>query len=155
MVASTEAYRKRKREWARTPKEREKRRLYMAEWRNRNREKYNEWARNYHKNNGHKWRKRAVTYNRAYNARIKEEVLTHYGKEKTLTCNWPGCLVSDVDMLTIDHIENNGAQHRREMGRGGVALYCYLKQNNYPVGYQTLCANHQFKKEMLRKRALW
>jgi group I intron endonuclease len=40
-LKDVEAYRKRKREWAKTPAEKEKRRLYMIEWRNKNREEYN------------------------------------------------------------------------------------------------------------------
>lgn len=44
-----EGYRKRKREWAKTLEQREKRRLWQAAWREANREKYNAMAREYHR----------------------------------------------------------------------------------------------------------
>jgi hypothetical protein len=40
-----EGYRKRKREYARTPEQRAKRTAYMREWREKNREKHNAYAR--------------------------------------------------------------------------------------------------------------
>jgi hypothetical protein len=50
-----DAYRNHKREYAKTPEQREKRRLYQSKWREVNREKYNEWARVYHHKNKTKW----------------------------------------------------------------------------------------------------
>ncbi|MFE1396776.1 hypothetical protein ACFW53_02415 [Nocardiopsis dassonvillei] len=44
-------------------------------------------------------------------------------------------------MLTIDHVDNNGAEHRREIGGGGEKLYRWLKREGYPPGYQVLCFN--------------
>lgn len=46
-----EAYRKKKREYARTPEERAKRMEYMRQWRAvpENRKKHNAWAREYHR----------------------------------------------------------------------------------------------------------
>ena len=97
---------------------------------------------------------------RVYRAGIKLLVLTHYGPNHTLTCSWPNCDVTDVDMLSIDHIENDGAKHRRALsgknrggGQGGGKLYVFLKKTGFPTGYQTLCFNHQFKKELIRLRA--
>jgi hypothetical protein len=49
-----EAYRKLKREYARTPEERKKRREYMRVWREANREHHNELARQSHARNKHK-----------------------------------------------------------------------------------------------------
>jgi len=43
-----EAYRKKKREYARTPEQRKKQTAANLAWRARNREYYNEWARQYH-----------------------------------------------------------------------------------------------------------
>jgi hypothetical protein len=49
-----DAYRKNKREYARTPEQRAKRNAYMAIWRERNREKHNRQARESHARNSHK-----------------------------------------------------------------------------------------------------
>lgn len=57
-----EAYRKKKRDFARTPEERKKRVAYMCKWREKNRERHNELARQSHKRNGHKHRDRNMNY---------------------------------------------------------------------------------------------
>jgi hypothetical protein len=84
---------------------------------------------------------------------LKLEVLTHYGLNGTLQCCWEGCEVCDVDMLTLDHINNNGAADRKERkNTGGVVWYAQLKRNGFPIGLQTLCANHNLKKEVVKQR---
>lgn len=85
-------------------------------------------------------------------ARIKIEVLSHYGKDGCLLCCWPDCNVADVDMLSLDHINDDGKAERDAGIRGGVEGYRRIKSQGFPKKYQTLCYNHQFKKEMLRKR---
>jgi hypothetical protein len=49
-----DAYRRKKAEYARTPKEREKRTAYMRKWRDKNRARHNELARKSHARNKHK-----------------------------------------------------------------------------------------------------
>lgn len=92
---------------------------------------------------------------RIWNAQIKQECLTHYGPDSVLNCSALGCTITDVDMLTLDHINNDGAEDRRK-GRNltGVQLYWRLKSEGYPEGFQTLCCNHQSKKELVRRRTL-
>ena len=87
--------------------------------------------------------------------RRKREVLTHYGKNGTLQCCWEDCEVTDLDMLSLDHINNDGAEHRRAYnGQGGERVYVLLKRQGYPPICQTLCWNHQWKKEMQRRRGI-
>lgn len=88
---------------------------------------------------------------RRYRMELKVEILTHYGRGK-LRCVTKGCAVTDIDMLTLDHIEDNGAEHRRTLGNKS-RVYRSLKQQNYPEGFQTLCANHQLKKRDSASRA--
>ena len=86
---------------------------------------------------------------------IKTEVLSYYGKRSKAVCKWPGCCVDDLDVLTLDHIYNNGAAERKQFGqwRGmGSVFYRWLRRHRYPGGYQTLCANHQLKKEIIRRK---
>jgi hypothetical protein len=97
-------------------------------------------------------RRRFSKWHTDYYAKVKYEVLSHYGKGGTLLCCWRGCGCIDPDMLTLDHVENDGAQQRRDGLYGGVRGYLQLRRRQYPSGYQTLCANHQFKKEMMRRR---
>lgn len=82
---------------------------------------------------------------------IKIEVLSHYGPNRKLQCAWENCEVVDMDMLTLDHVNDNGALERKILRRGGANFYRSLKKKNYPSGYQTLCANHQLKKELVRR----
>ena len=90
---------------------------------------------------------------KAYRQNRKLEVLTHYGKNGRLQCCWQDCEINDPDLLTIDHIQNDGGCQRRN-GQGlGLKLYTDLRKRNYPDGFQTLCWNHQMKKEILRRRA--
>lgn len=69
---------------------------------------------------------------------IKQEIINTYGK-KCQCCgeeNW--------QFLTIDHIDNWGAEHRKnEIGRrGGTAIYRWLKSNNFPKDrFRLLCMN--------------
>ncbi len=89
-------------------------------------------------------------------AQMKLEVLSHYGKNGQLLCCWPDCTAIDPDMLTIDHVDNTGAQERKkDRTHAGMTLYAILKRTGFPEGFQTLCHNHQWKKEILRRRADW
>src|ERR1700693_3275068 len=64
-------------------------------------------------------------------------------------CQCPGCNVKIVEFLNIDHIHGDGEKHRRELGVrrkngqriGGRAIIYWLRENNYPEGFQVLCAN--------------
>jgi hypothetical protein len=69
------------------------------------------------------------------------------------TCRW--CGQGDQDVLTIDHINNDGAAHRKQFGGktfGGKHIYQWLVNNDYPSGFQVLCYNCNMKKETLRRR---
>ena len=86
---------------------------------------------------------------------LRLEVLTYYSPRGVLGCSWAACMISDIDMLVLDHIDDNGATERRDLGghnARGWNFYQYLKQLGFPDGYQTLCCNHNHKKEMLRSR---
>lgn len=62
-------------------------------------------------------------------------VLTYYSFGN-LKCSC--CDESEYDFLTIDHIENNGNEHRRVIGNN---LYNWLIQHNFPEGFDVLCMN--------------
>jgi hypothetical protein len=71
---------------------------------------------------------------------VRLEVLIHYSPNEVLGCSCPGCDVTYEDFLGIDHIEGGGNKHIQSLG-GGTAFYAWLKRNNFPLGYQTLCHN--------------
>lgn len=79
------------------------------------------------------------------NVQLKKTVIRHYGGH----CVWPDCDVTDLDILTLDHIANDGFKERFS----GVALYQQLVSNGFPENkYQILCFNHQWKKRVMLLR---
>ncbi len=67
-------------------------------------------------------------------------VLNHYSNG-SVTCNC--CGESQIEFLSIDHINNDGSAHRKEIGSN---LYNWLINNDFPVGFQVLCFNCNFAK---------
>lgn len=91
--------------------------------------KVNEWV----KNNPEKRRANALSYY----YRLQDAAIMAYGGYK---CGW--CGIGEPLVLCIDHVENNGRAHRREIGStGGAKLYKWLRDNHYPTGFQVLCMN--------------
>jgi hypothetical protein len=60
-------------------------------------------------------------------------------------CRCGCCGETCPTMLTMDHINNDGAEHRRTMKR---SIYHWLEQNNYPKGFQVLCFNCNIAKHV-------
>lgn len=89
---------------------------------------------------------------RKANARIKLDVLSYYSLSTSPQCT--SCGVADIDILCLDHINDDGADQRRQLKLVGAQFFWWLKRNNYPAGYQVLCANCNLKKEILRRRGL-
>lgn len=67
--------------------------------------------------------------------KVRLEVFNHYGNK----CSCPLCKETNIELLTIDHVNNNGAEHRRIMGGSGYKIHLWLKRNNYPGGFRLLC----------------
>jgi hypothetical protein len=107
---------------------------------------------NYH-NNPEKNRKKYMRnkvkiakYSSDRRIKIKTEVLTYYGNGK---CACVKCGFDDIRALSIDHINGNGSEHRKENRYvRGNHVYEWLKQNKFPDGYQTLCMNCNFIKRI-------
>jgi hypothetical protein len=86
-----------------------------AEWREKNREK-------------------ALEAQKLANRKLKEAAYNAYGGFR---CNC--CGETTEAFLTIDHVNNDGAQHRKEVRIR--AIYKWLQVNDYPEGFQILCYN--------------
>jgi hypothetical protein len=75
--------------------------------------------------------------------RLKMQVLTHYGgSPPKCAC----CGENHIEFLTIDHIDGDGAEQRRQLSGSsqkfsGFLFYEWLIINNFPKGYQVLCCN--------------
>jgi hypothetical protein len=89
-------------------------------------------------------RKKCNMYNKQYKERNRTLILQIYSNG-FMKCNH--CGYDNVDALTIDHIKNNGSIHRKRLG-GSAYFYLWLLKNNFPSGYQILCHNCQWLKEL-------
>ncbi len=87
------------------------------------------------------WQRNHSTYHKEKQQRYKSEALTHYSNG-SLAC--VRCGFEDIRALSIDHIKGGGLVHYNSMT--GRNIYLWLKKNNYPEGYQTLCMNCQWIK---------
>lgn len=68
--------------------------------------------------------------------RRRRQALEAYGNK--CAC----CGTTEETFLAIDHIEDNGNVHRKEIRSSGSAtIYRWLENNNYPEGFQVLCHN--------------
>lgn len=63
-----------------------------------------------------------------------KEVIDFYSKGR----NRCECCDSNKN-LEVDHILGNGKEHRLEIGHGIKSLCDWIKQNNFPPGFQVLC----------------
>lgn len=83
---------------------------------------------------------------RARHFRLQAMVFAAYGR--SCAC----CGESRKSMLCLDHINNDGAKHRREMTSkwngawankniSGTSVYADVVKRGFPAGFQILCAN--------------
>lgn len=75
---------------------------------------------------------------------LRDEVFAAYGGYVCACCG-----ETEPLFLTLDHVGNNGNEHRRELAgetkdyrsMTGIATYRALKKAGFPAGYQVLCSN--------------
>ena len=72
--------------------------------------------------------------------KFQREVFSHYMTDGKIKCSCPNCEVDDINVLTIDHKNNDGAEHRRRVGCGDP-VYKDIINQNYPDTYRILCRN--------------
>lgn len=115
---------------------REQRRTWNREWIANNRERYNEAK-------------------HLYRLRLKIRILSLYASP--VRCQI--CGFDTIDGLVLDHVHNNGAAHRKEVGlshRGsekhGIRIYEHINKVGKIDGLQVLCANCNLIKEVRRHR---
>lgn len=111
--------------------------------------KYSEkWNRNpKNKRKRKKWKNKWYKFHKLYH---KEHHLTNSiivlqvysdGKMKCEICD-----EDDIDVLTIDHIDGGGTEHRKNINIGaGSGFKRWLIKNNFPSGYRVLCRNCNWK----------
>lgn len=105
--------------------------------------KYNERYRKEHKEKlrrqKHRWylnhKKEQARLKRINDAKIREKVYKHYGNR--CAC----CGERNSGFFTLDHIKNDGGEHRRQLGGSSMTLYRWVIQQRYPKSLRLLCYN--------------
>ena len=145
---------------------RQRNREAAARYRERNRERYNQRMRDWRDANREKsremsreWRNRKLANSSpeevaeiraAESAKTKraqaicrDQVFAAYGGYKCACCG-----ESERLFLSIDHIDNNGAEERKSglYSGSGYSFYRWLRKFGFPAGYQVLCMNCQVGK---------
>ena len=97
---------------------------------------------------------RARRIRRESGQRLKDSVFLAYGGYICACCG-----ETCRSMLTIDHIDEDGAEHRERLGKGksymtrrsglGDYLYRDLRNRGFPPGFQVLCYNCNISKHRL------
>lgn len=87
----------------------------------------------YHLESYYKNHERMTAKRKEYTKALRLEVFNGYGGAFCRCCG-----ESEYVFLTIDHMNNDGAAHRREVGRG-LGVFRWLRDNGFPPGYQVLC----------------
>jgi hypothetical protein len=79
---------------------------------------------------------------------LKLAVLSWYSPDRKLGCSCPGCHIRALPLLTLDHEDGRGNEHRDSQGRRitGATLYKMLKDAGFPPGYQAMCMSCNFAK---------
>lgn len=73
---------------------------------------------------------------------VRDAVYKAYGGYKCACCG-----ETERAFLSIDHIHNDGAEHKRRFKlQTGEQLYRWLIRHNFPPGFQILCMNCQWGK---------
>lgn len=89
-----------------------------------------------------------------YRIKLKREVMALYCDPVACVC----CGFTRLDGLVLDHVNNDGAEHRRSAGiasRGnpfGGRIYEYIRKNGKLPGLQVLCANCNMIKQLEHNR---
>lgn len=88
--------------------------------------------------------------NREYLSRLRWTALVRYSKSEEPTCAC--CGETELVFLAIDHIDNNGAEHRRSLSPDAprsVHVIRELARQGWPEGFQVLCSNCNWAKHVL------
>ena len=117
----------------------------MREYNRKNRDKVTAAKRKAHreKRKNPDWVEKQRKRGREYWHQLRHEAIMAYGGYECACCG-----ETEPLFLSIDHVNNDGAEHRRQLGKfdgngkgAGSQTMKWLKDNGYPEGFQVLCMN--------------
>ena len=89
-------------------------------------------------------RKIRARYYQIVNAKNKLKALRHYGG---LIPRCRRCGICDVRFLVLDHVNGDGHESRKKLGRLGSRYYAYLIKTGFQDKLQVLCYHCNHRKE--------
>lgn len=111
----------------------------MRKWQQANPDKVRGYSRKYYNLNREKEIARNVKGNINRYRKMRLDAIIRYGGDPPKCCC---CGEQEYLFLTIHHIQNDGAEHRRAMKKKYTwGIYEYLRRHHYPEGYSVLCYN--------------
>ena len=140
--------------WRDRPENKERVDRKDKEWRQRNRDlvlaikrKSNRKNIAHHKKYLFQHKEKIASQTREAHTFRRMTCLYHYGRGN------PFCLCCgerEIKFLCIDHINNDGAQHRKTLSKNGKGgnIFVWLIRNNFPEGFQVLCYNCNITKSL-------
>ena len=84
------------------------------------------------------------------NYSLKDEVMTYYTAYFDPNATGPYCRCCKekvIELLVIDHMK----KRTKKDNKSGKDFYEYLKENDFPEGYQVLCFSCNFGKKLYGK----
>ena len=108
-------------------------REYQRKWKAANREHVLAMERARYHAQSPEQKSEKVIKNRGYRRQVRLDAIDRYGGK--CAC----CDESNMEFLCFDHINNDGATHRKQMADRSIAPW--LRRNNYPNGFRVLCHN--------------
>lgn len=84
-----------------------------------------------------RYRARRLVLVSARNQAIKKQIFRHYCQGEP-RCMGVGCEVTAIEVLQLDHINGGGNRHRKQTQNH---IYRWVLRNQFPAGFQVLCAN--------------
>jgi hypothetical protein len=131
-----------------TQTQRAKRAAQAKAWRSKN----VQWIREYDS----AYRKRRRPHFNAQHTRrrraLKQQVLEYYSNG-TLACAC--CGIIGIDFLTLDHKNNDGAAHRKEVNaRGELGMYSWARTHGFPPLFRVLCWNCNMARAMPKNKGI-
>lgn len=112
------------------------------------RAKWQAYKREYNKANRHKYRC-SQPIGQAERREFVKNAVVNVLTNGEGTCRM--CGQGDQDVLCIDHVNNDGAVHRKVDKTSNGRIWDWMIRNDYPPGFQVLCYNCNMKKEILRR----
>lgn len=104
-------------------------------------------SRHYQKQNGghgqSKWQKKTLE-------KLRHIVITHYSEDnKNPFCSC--CGENIYEFLTLDHINNDGATHKKSLSNNPISLHNDIINSGFPPVYDVLCHNCNWARGFLKK----